>query len=141
MSTLSSIVIFGQAFIQYSAHHYLPDLDQTHTSQAREDLAQICCRMKVIRPFESPVTSPSSSIRKGKVSKSSEKDSEHINYLDKLRLLLPACRKSHKKLSHLDVIEGVIQYVRELQETLGMDVHAREMDLLEYQTSCITLAA
>lgn len=93
----------------------------------------------------SPVnTTPSpSSIRKGKVSKSRKEDLEVSNYLDELRLLLPAasCRKSPKKLSHLDVIENVIQYVRELQEVLDIDVHAHEMDLLEYETSCITLAA
>lgn len=87
-------------------------------------------------------TTPSpSSIRKGKVTKRSKEDLEVSNYLDELKLLLPSASsaKSQKNLSHLDVIESVIQYVRELQETLDMDAH--EMDLLEYETSCITLAA
>lgn len=89
-------------------------------------------------------------IRSGKVSKSREEDFEISLYLDKLRHLLPATptastassRKPHdKKLNRLEVIENVIKYISELQEVLNIDVHAREMDLLEYETSSITLAA
>lgn len=100
--------------------------------------AQVC---------EAPVTSIPA-IRSGKVSKSREEDFEISLYLDKLRHLLPATpsstasRKPHdKKLNRLEVIENVIQYISELQEVLNIDVHAREMDLLEYETSSITLAA
>lgn len=104
--------------------------------------AQVC---------EAPMTTIPA-IRSGKVSKSREEDFEISLYLDKLRHLLPATtttptpsapsRKSHdKKLNRLEVIENVIQYISELQEVLNIDVHAREMDLLEYETSSITLAA
>ncbi|KAG0717549.1 hypothetical protein GWK47_054206 [Chionoecetes opilio] len=90
------------------------------------------------------------SIRSGKVSKSREEDFEISLYLDKLRHLLPAntptvvptaSRKHDKKINRLEVIENVIQYISELQEVLNIDVHARDMDLLEYETSSITLAA
>lgn len=88
-------------------------------------------------------------IRSGKVSKSREEDFEISLYMDKLRHLLPATpttttsssRKHDKKLNRLEVIENVIKYISELQEVLNIDVHAREMDLLEYETSSITLAA
>lgn len=107
--------------------------------------AQVC---------ESPMTNIPA-IRSGKVSKSREEDFEISLYLDKLRHLLPATttttaaaaaaastsRKHDKKLNRLEVIENVIQYISELQEVLNIDVHAREMDLLEYETSSITLAA
>ena len=104
--------------------------------------AQVC---------EAPMTNISA-IRSGKVSKSREEDFEISLYLDKLRHLLPAStptvapvvtpsRKHDKKLNRLEVIENVIQYISELQEVLNIDVHAREMDLLEYETSSITLAA
>ncbi|XP_063870743.1 uncharacterized protein LOC135105944 [Scylla paramamosain] len=102
--------------------------------------AQVC---------DSPVTNIPA-IRSGKVSKSREEDFEISLYLDKLRHLLPASpsaspptasRKHDKKLNRLEVIENVIQYISELQEVLQIDVHAREMDLLEYETSSITLAA
>lgn len=96
--------------------------------------AQVC---------ESPVNSLPA-IRSGKVSKTREEDFEISLYLDKLRHLLPAAstRKSlDKKINRLEVIENVIQYISELQEVLNIDVHDREMDLLEYETSSITLAA
>lgn len=106
--------------------------------------AQVC---------EAPMTNIPT-IRSGKVSKSREEDFEISLYLDKLRHLLPATttttaaaaaasssRKHDKKLNRLEVIENVIQYISELQEVLNIDVHAREMDLLEYETSSITLAA
>lgn len=98
-------------------------------------------RAQVGRP--SPPDHSPTSIRKGKVSKAREEDPEVSNYLDKLRVLLPSdsCRRSPRKPSNLDIIESVIQYMRELQETLDMDAHARDMELLEYETSCITLAA
>ncbi|XP_069942878.1 protein extra-macrochaetae-like [Cherax quadricarinatus] len=83
-------------------------------------------------------------IRSGKVSKGREEDFEVALYLDKLRHLLPTARSRKsldKKLNRLEVIESVIQYISELQEVLNIDVHDREMDLLEYETSSITLAA
>lgn len=83
-------------------------------------------------------------IRSGKVSKAREDDPEVTFYLDKLRHLLPAAntrKPLEKKLNRLEVIWNVIQYISELQEVLQMDVHDREMDLLEYETKSITLAA
>lgn len=83
-------------------------------------------------------------IRSGKVSKTREDDFEVTLYLDKLRHLLPAAntrKPLEKKLNRLEVIESVIQYISELQDVLQIDVHDREMDLLEYETKSITLAA
>lgn len=83
-------------------------------------------------------------IRSGKVSKAREDDPEVTFYLDKLRHLLPAAntrKPLEKKLNRLEVIESVIQYISELQDVLQIDVHDREMDLLEYETKSITLAA
>ncbi|XP_068230962.1 uncharacterized protein [Palaemon carinicauda] len=86
-------------------------------------------------------------IRSGKVSKSREEDFEVSIYLDKLRHLLPAGGSARgkqsveKKLNRLEVIESVIQYISELQDVLDIDVHEREMDILEYETKSITLAA
>ncbi|XP_066987246.1 uncharacterized protein [Macrobrachium rosenbergii] len=85
-------------------------------------------------------------IRSGKVSKSREEDFEVSIYLDKLRHLLPGGSTRgkptvEKKLNRLEVIESVIQYISELQDVLDIDVHEREMDILEYETKSITLAA
>lgn len=112
------------------------------TVQSKPESTQLYSSMKA-QVCDSPINSLPA-IRSGKVSKGREEDFEVALYLDKLRHLLPTARSRKsldKKLNRLEVIESVIQYISELQEVLNIDVHDREMDLLEFETSSITLAA
>ena len=75
----------------------------------------------------------------GKVTKA--KDSEECeiaSYLDTLKHLLPS-ETNNRKQSRLDIIQKVIYYIEDLQDVLEGD--KQTMDLLEYSTKSITLAA
>lgn len=78
-------------------------------------------------------------IKKGKITKSREDECEITSYLDKLKHLLPSGPPKDRKLSRLEVIQNVIDYISDLQEVLDIDRHT--MDILEFETSSITLAA
>ncbi|KAL7639326.1 UNVERIFIED_CONTAM: hypothetical protein RMT77_009815 [Armadillidium vulgare] len=85
-------------------------------------------------------TKPSSAIKKGKITKPREDEYEIAIYLDKLKHLLPSSTPiKNRKQSRLEVIQNVIDYISDLQEVLDIDRHT--MDILEYETSSITLAA
>lgn len=85
-------------------------------------------------------TKPSPAIKKGKITKPREDEYEISIYLDKLKHLLPSSTEiKNGKQSRLEVIQNVIDYISDLQEVLDIDRH--NMDLLEYETSSITLAA
>ena len=85
----------------------------------------------------------------GKITKSKEEDVEIVLYLEKLSHLLPQDNDNSRassptnfksKQSRLEIIQSVIDYICDLQEVLEVD-HQKDMDLIEYETSSITLAA
>ena len=85
-------------------------------------------------------------LKSGKVSKPKEEDYEILVYLEKLSHLLPANISSSSqvnlksKQSRLEIIQSVIDYISDLQEVLEVE-HEKDIDLIEYETSSITLAA
>ncbi|CAL4064897.1 unnamed protein product [Meganyctiphanes norvegica] len=102
--------------------------------------------MKAVARPAPPSMDMITSVRNGKVAKPRDTDDCEISmYMEKLKHLVPSTESSPKsqqsvKLGKLELIERVIDYIAQLQDVLEVN-HQKDMDLLECQTSSITLAA
>ncbi|CAL4077073.1 unnamed protein product, partial [Meganyctiphanes norvegica] len=100
-----------------------------------------CHTMKAAYRPAPPTMSLPTSIRSGKVAKPREsEDCEITMYMERLQCLIPSSKSHSMKLSKLELIEKVIEYISQLEDVLEVS-HQNDMDMLECKTSSITLVA